>query len=78
MQERGSGRRGAEGERRETLTKEHRRRWSRSIAKSKGERDRREDGRGEGEERQKEKEEEEVCKADRNVAREKERLGWLG
>lgn len=37
--------------RRETSTKEHRRRWSRSIAKSKGERDRRAGGRGEGEER---------------------------
>jgi len=51
VQERGSRRRGAEGERRETLTKEHRRRWSRSIAKSKGERDRGEGGRGEGEKR---------------------------
>lgn len=57
------------------MTKEHRRRWSRSIAKSRGERDQRD---GEGKER-KEKEEEEVCaKADRNAAREEERLGWLG
>lgn len=49
--ERGSRRgEGGEGERRETLTKEHRRRWSRSISKverGKGSGG----GRGEGEER---------------------------